>query len=147
MRIARLFIGLMACLAPAAALAQDPFREPLPLVEIFGAGSDTGFDLAGIRCAALVVAQEEWVKAHGTGQRPTRAQMQSVELNLTLAEQHRLNAGVDIVAAQETTRADVLAAMAMYTSRFAANAGSGHPWRGDRMVGGDAAYCDILNDR
>lgn len=128
-------------------VAADPFRDPIPLIEIFGAESIPGFDVAGIRCAALVVAQDEWVKANRSGQRPARAQMQAVELNLTLAEQHRLNAGADIVAAQETTRADVLAAIDMYTARFAANAGRGHPWRDDLMVRGDTAYCDLVNDR
>lgn len=142
--VSALAICAIAALSTSPAAAQDPLRHLLPLLEVYDARKPSpGYDVAGIRCAGLFVAQDDWAHRHGM-RGPSRAELASVEELLTRAEQFRRNAGFDLVAAQESTRTDVMRVVGLYQERFSRNAKAGHPWSGDRLIKGDAQYCDIL---
>lgn len=147
-RLLPLAFGL--ALATATGAAADPALEKLvPLLEVYDARkASPGFDVAGIRCAGLFAAQSEWARKNPGAGRPSKARMQDVEDNLTRAEVHRRKNGQDIVQAQESTKADVLRVIGLYTARFRSNtSGGGHPWQADGLIRGDTGYCDILGGR
>ncbi len=144
-----LVLGLMIVAAPAPAPAHEALESLVPLMQVYNpANNPPEFDVAGIRCAGLFIAQNDWADHHGGAGRPTRAQLQDVEDNLTRAEQQRRNEGRDIVAAQESIRTDVLRVYGLYKARFAeAPADATPPWRDDRLVHDDTVYCNLLNGR
>jgi hypothetical protein len=138
--------ALIACVALPALADEPALSRLIPLLEVYDADKPSpGFDVAGIRCAGLYAAQQDWSEKHG-GSRPSRAQLADVEHNLTLAEQHRRNAGIPIPDARERTGKDVLRIVRLYTQRFASTGGD-PPWRGDPLVEGDMTYCDLLGGR
>ena len=147
--IRRLALGALLVWAAAPAPAHGALETLKPLLEVYKPENNPPeFDVAGIRCAGLFIAQNDWADHHGGAGRPTRAQLQDVEDNLTAAEQQRRNEGRDIVAAQESIRVDVLRVYELYKARFAqAPADLSPPWQGDKLIRDDTFYCEILNGR
>jgi hypothetical protein len=138
-----ILLTMVLSLVPVAGAAQDPLQTLVPLMEVFTADGDTpGFDVVGIRCAGLYYAQQTWRQQNG-GNGPTRAQLEVGEISLRRTVQHRINAGMDIVSADQSTEADLRRVMDLYLARFAQNAASGHPWRNDSTLGGDLDYCSF----
>lgn len=137
------------CLATAPAFANEALQKLVPLMEVYRAdGKSPEFDVAGIRCAGLFLAQSEWARQNGGAGQPSKARIRDIETNLARAEQHRLNRGQGLVAAQENTRSDVLRVHRLYTARFTKNAAGGaDPWGGDRLIRDDTRYCDLLAGR
>ena len=115
----RVFAALALIVVAVLAVAQEGLDDLVPLLTLYGRnGSSPAFDVAGIRCAGLVAAQDNWARAHGTGAMP-QAAMAQVPSNLDAAEQERLNAGQDIVAANTSVQADMYRVIDLYTARFA----------------------------
>ena len=138
----------LALTLPGGAWAKDGLSSLVPLVEVYAVDAKVtpGFDVAGIRCAALYSAQALWAQDHG-GRGPGRKAMQDVELHLTRAELFRREQGESVTAAHDSTLADVQAVMALYAQRFGQNAGAGrHPWLGDGLIRSDLSYCRLLGN-
>ena len=139
-----------AALAPAPqALAHEALHTLVPLIEVYSATQPSPeFDVAGVRCAALYMAQQDWAKSRPGTPRPSKAQLRDIEANLTAAEQTRRNAGLSLVAAQESIKADVLRVFALYKAHFdRTRHDNKSPWTGDPLLRGDMRYCDLLGGR
>lgn len=133
-------IALALILAPLPGLA-DPLKTLEPLIEVFGAEHETpGWDVAGIRCAGLIYAQDVWRDKHG-GNGPSRRLMARVPVALDQAVYHRVGLGQDLTKATLSVEADLQRVLGLYTERFEANAKTGHPWTGDPDLRGDLNYC------
>lgn len=142
-------LAVLLMLGAAPAPAHEALDSLVPLVQVYNtANNPPEFDVAGIRCAGLFIAQNDWADHHGGVGRPSRAQLKDVENNLTSAEQQRRNEGQDMVTAQESIRTDVLRVYELYKARFTAAAeGGSPPWANDRLIADDTMYCDLLNGR
>ena len=137
--LARTLVIALA-LAPMPALA-DPLRTLEPLMEVFAADGDSpGWDVAGIRCAGLLYAQESWRQDHG-GSGPGRKLLASAATGLEQAVQHRVGLGKSLTKATLSVEDDLHRVHALYLARFKANDANGHPWSGDSLVKGDLGYC------
>jgi hypothetical protein len=141
---------------PAPALAQGTPHAALtrliPLTEVYEArpGARTpGFDVAGIRCGAMVRAQDAFASASPGLPRMPAPDLQQADSNLTAAEidrRQRLRMGAANAAA--STRADAQRVLGLYLARFQDNRSRGlHPWRGDPVLERDTTYCGFLNQR
>ena len=133
-------IALALILAPLPVLA-DPLTELEPLIEVFGAEHDTpGWDVAGIRCAGMLYAQDYWREEHG-GSGPNQRMLAAAATGLDQAVQHRVGLGQDLTKATLSVDADVKQVFRLYVARFEANAKTGHPWKDDPDLKGDGNYC------
>lgn len=136
----RILLALSLALAPLPAVA-DPLHALEPLLEVFSATHDTpGWDVAGIRCAGLLYAQDHWQQEHG-GLGPSRKLLSRAATGLEQAVQHRVGLGQDLTKATLSVEEDLHRVFRLYVERFTENAKSGHPWSGDRLVKGDLGYC------
>ena len=146
-------LGLVAAVSlalPASATEPHPALSRLiPLVEVYSAtGLTPAFDIAGIRCAGLFAAQEEWALSQGRQGMPSRARLNDVSLNLDRAQITRDQAGMTLAGAHSTTQADFNAVVRLYMARFTQRqSDSATPWNGDGLITSDTAYCDLLNGR
>lgn len=151
MNLARRLIvaATLAALSVGPALAHPALGQLIPLIEVYDARrASPEFDVAGIRCSGLWLAQDAWADAHHGRGRPTRVRMADVDPNLTRAEIVRRGGGMDVSRAYASTRDDVLRVIDLYSQRFRArDNGEGLPWSGDPLIRGDTTYCDLLNDR
>ena len=147
---------LLALLVPAPGLAQGTPHEGLtrliPLTDIYQAlpGARTpGFDVAGIRCAAMVQAQDAWARQTPGFPAVPAPDLRQADDNLTAAQvdrRQRLRMGP--AAATASTRADAERVKALYLARFERNRAAGrHPWQGDPLITRDTTYCGFLNQR
>lgn len=133
-------IALAVILAPLPAVA-DPLKTLEPLIEVFGAEHDTpGWDVAGIRCAGLLYAQDKWRQTHG-GTGPKRKLLDQAAIGLEQAVQHRVGLGQDLTKATLSVDADFHRVFDLYLARFGKNDAGGHPWTGDPDLRGDLTYC------
>ena len=151
----RLFV-IAALLLPTPVLGQGAPHPALtrliPLTEVYDARngrSAPGFDVAGIRCGAMVLAQDAW--ARGTPGLPPlpAADLRQADTNLTAsAVDRRQRQRMSAAAAASTTRADAQRVRGLYLARFEENRRRGlHPWRGDPVLERDTTYCGFLNQR
>lgn len=143
-------LALWAPLVPAEAQqarTHAALTELVPLLEVYDARRDSpAYDVAGIRCGGLTVAQQDWAERNPGTRGPSRAALRASELNLTRAELARQQAGQPVSRAYASTRDDVLRVIGLYRARFEQNARDGsHPWNGDPLITGDTTYCDMLN--
>lgn len=140
---------LLALAGPAGAQTHAALTRLTPLPEVYATARPTPeFDVAGIRCAALVLAQDDWARARGGERRASARAMRDAQHNLTASEITRRNRGQSYAAAMTSTRDDARRVHALYIARFAQNAeGAGHPWRGDPVITADTTYCGFLNNR
>lgn len=131
---------LALILAPLAAQA-DPLRDLEPLLEVFSATQESpGWDVAGIRCAGLIYAQDYWHGEHGDPG-PSQRLLGKAATGLEQAVQHRVGLGQDLTKATLSVEEDLHRVFQLYLDRFTEAAKSGHPWSGDRLVQGDLTYC------
>jgi hypothetical protein len=138
---ARLAFAFILTALPLPALAADPLKELVPLLTVFAADAvSPGWDVAGIRCAGIFYAQDNWTQQHG-GNGPTKALLDAAATGLELATQHRIGQGQSLSAATLSVDKDVQVVIALYLDRFARNEASGHPWNGDPDLRGDQTYC------
>ena len=145
-----LCLGSALALAVAApAMAHEALRSLIPLTTVYAADRPSPeFDVAGIRCAGLFAAQEQWARAHGNQGMPSRARRADIDHNLDLAQITRNNAGMDLGRAHTSTQADLYAVVELYAARFRTqDSGDTVPWQGDGLITSDTAYCDLLNGR
>jgi hypothetical protein len=139
--------------APAAAQSRPhpALAALVPLTDVYDARQTglPGFDVAGIRCAALTMAQDIWSRANPFAGRVDPAALRAAELNLSGAEaDRRLRLRLTAPRAAATTREDVLRVQSLYLQHFDGNARAGrHPWQGDTLVDRDATYCGFLDNR
>jgi hypothetical protein len=137
--VAALLALLSAMTNPA--LAADPLRGLVPLLEVFSTTSDSpGYDVVGIRCAGLLYAQDTWRQNHG-GMGPGQKLLASAATGLELATQHRIGLGHDLTQATLSVEADFRRVYELYLARFATNDATGHPWSNDPLLRGDQSYC------
>jgi hypothetical protein len=143
--------ALALCL-PLAAQA-DPnhpaLRNLLPLLEVFGPGQKIpSYDVAGLRCAGLRLAQADWATRSPDFAGPTAAEMAEADLMLEASEQQRLNDGMDLARAHVSIERDARRIWRLYDRRFAGNVRKGgHPWANDPLVTGDMGFCERLARR
>jgi hypothetical protein len=154
MRLGAVLGASALVIAQSPALRAEPnhpaLRSLLPLVEVYAAGKAApAFDVAGIRCAALLIAQHDWAQeAGGDVDGPGKAGMQEADRLLEASEQQRLNDGIDLVRAHVTIERETARVLRLYTRQFRRNAGSGrHPWEGDALLHGDLSFCAALTSQ
>lgn len=141
----------LAWAAPVLAQARPhpALTELVPLTEVFDARRPglPGFDVAGIRCAALTLAQDRWARVNPFAGSIPPAALAAAEANLASAaldRQQRLRQGAAAARGGVQTDADRL--KALYLARFDARArADGHPWRNDSLIARDTTYCEFLN--
>lgn len=143
---------LTTAAAPAAAQGRPhpALVDLIPLVEVYDArrGQAPGFDVAGIRCAALVQAQDAVARRFTNLPGPDAAALRAARENLAAAEADRQQRGQSRARATASTRADGQRVQALYVAHFEGNLGRGlHPWRGDPLIDRDTTYCGFLNAR
>jgi hypothetical protein len=132
-------LALILCPLPAMA---DPLQTLEPLLEVFSATHDSpGWDVAGIRCAGLLYAQDSWKQQHG-GAGPTKRVLAKAATGLEQATQHRIGLGQDLTKATLSVEADFRRIYELYLARFTANEATGHPWSDDPLLRGDQSYCE-----
>lgn len=148
----RLGAALLALWLPLAASAEPnhpALRSLLPLLEVFGAGQKIpSYDVAGLRCAGLRLAQADWATQTPDIAGPTAAEMAEADLMLEASEQQRLNEGMDLARAHVSIERDARRIWRLYGRRFAGNVRKGgHPWAEGRLVTGDMGFCERLARR
>jgi hypothetical protein len=133
-------IALALIFAPLPVLA-DPLHELEPLLEVFDARKESpGWDVAGIRCAGLLYAQESWRQDHN-GSGPGKNILAEAAIGLEQSVQHRVNKGQSLTKATLSVDEDLHRVFDLYTARFKKNDANGHPWNGDSLLRGDLGYC------
>lgn len=136
----RILYALSLALAPLPALA-EPLHKLDPLIEVFAAGGDSpGWDVAGIRCAGLIYAQESWRQEHG-GTGPGKKLLDAAATGLEQAVQNRVGLGKSLTKATLSVEDDFHRVHKLYLERFKENDRTGHPWQGDPDLRGDRNYC------
>ena len=150
--LCRSFGALLALLLalPAQAEPNHPaLRSLQPLLEVFAAGKKVpAYDVAGLRCAGLRLAQADWAKRNPGIEGPTAAEMDELDLMLRASEQQRLNDGMDLARAHVSIEREARRVWRLYDRRFAANQRKqGHPWAKDPLVTGDMGFCERLAAR
>lgn len=148
--IPTLLTCLASLVAAAPAAAHPALDRLIPLIEVYDARlADTPeFDVAGIRCAALFIAQQLWSESHGGEGRPSAARLADIERNLTQAELARRDEGMGLSRAYSTTLDDARRVIDLYSAHFRVReTGEGLPWQGDPLISGDTNYCDLLGNR
>ncbi len=139
--LVRWTVALAMTTLPVTAFSADPLRELMPLLEVFAAnGASPGWDVAAIRCAGLIYAQDTWKQQHG-GTGPTRKRLTRAATGLEQATQHRVGLGQDLTNATLSVETDFRHVYDLYLLRFAENDAKGHPWGGDALLQGDQGYC------
>jgi hypothetical protein len=151
----RLLAHAFALLLPAAALAQGAPHPALtrliPLTEVYDArngGRDVpGFDVAGIRCAAMVHARDLWARQTPGFPRVPEAELREADTNLIASEiDRRQRLRWSATRASAATREDAQRVVGLYLARFEQNQRSRrHPWQGDPVLERDTIYCGFLN--
>ena len=137
----RLLLALVLAGLPVQAIAADPLRELVPLLQVFAADGDSpGYDVVGVRCAGLLYAKDSWRQNYG-GEGPTKRLLSDAAIALEVATQHRVGLGQDLTKATLSVEADFRRVFDLYLSRFATNDATGHPWSDDPLVKGDQSYC------
>jgi len=132
-----------ALVVSSPALAADPLRELVPLRDVFGTpGQSPGWDVAGIRCAGLIYAQESWRQDNG-GSGPSKKLLDAAADGLELSVYHRTGLGQSLTTATISVEDDFHVVYALYMDRFTANDKRGHPWSGDSLLRGDQGYCKV----
>ena len=144
--------ALLAVVLAAPALAEPnhpALRSLLPLLDVFAAGKEIPpYDVAGLRCAGLRLAQADWAARNPGVEGPTVAEMAEVDLMLQASEQQRLNEGMELGRAHVSIERETRRVWRLYERRFAGNARNGnHPWAGDTLVTGDMGFCERLARR
>jgi hypothetical protein len=135
---------------PAQAEPNHPaLRSLQPLPEVFAAGQDIPpYDVAGLRCAGLRLAQADWAERNPGIEGPTADEMDEVDLMLQASEQQRLNDGMELGRAHVSIEREARRVWRLYDRRFAANLRKqGHPWAEDALVTGDMGFCERLARR
>jgi hypothetical protein len=124
-------------------------RKLVPLLEVFAAGKPVpGYDVAGLRCAGLLLAQYDWAERHPGVSSPSRDEMRQADLMLEASEQQRLNDGLDLVQAHVTVEREARRVWQLYQRQFARNDRQGrHPWQDDPLILGDSRFCAALSGR
>ncbi len=150
-RLGATLVALLLCL-PAAVLAEPDhpaLRSLLPLQEIYAAGQDLPpYDVAGLRCAGLRLAQAEWATEAPDIAGPSAAEMAEVDLMLEASEQQRLNDGMELGRAHVSIEREARRVWRLYQRRFEGNVRKGgHPWQDDALVTGDIRFCEALARR
>jgi hypothetical protein len=143
----RLALALLSLSSVAQAEPGHPaLLSLLPLAEVYATGQDIPpYDVAGLRCAGLRLAQGEWATRDPGLQGPTAEELAEVDLMLEASEQQRLNDGMELGRAHVSIEREARRVWRLYDRRFKANEGqSGHPWDGDALVTGDMAFCNRL---
>lgn len=147
-----LVAATLALCLPLAAKA-DPnhpaLRSLMPLLEVFGAGQQIpSYDVAGLRCAGLRLAQSDWATRSPDIAGPTAAEMAEADLMLEASEQQRLNEGMDLARAHVSIERDARRIWRLYDRRFAGNVRKGgHPWADDPLIMGDMGFCERVAQR
>lgn len=145
-----LVVWLVVAGAPQLAGAEPghpALRKLVPLLEVFAAGKPVpGYDVAGLRCAGLLLAQYDWAQRHSEVPAPSQAQMRQADLMLEASEQQRLNDGLDLVQAHVTIEREAKRVWQLYQRHFARNDRQGrHPWQDDPLILGDSRFCAALS--
>lgn len=145
-------IATLAAAAPAVAQSRPhpALVELIPLVEVYDArrGQASGFDVAGIRCAAMVLAKDAFARANRRLPRADAAALEAAQDNLRASEIARRERGMGPGRATRSTREDAERATGLYLARFNDNVRAGrHPWDRDSLVARDVIYCGFLNER
>jgi hypothetical protein len=145
-----LAVWLMGSGAPQLAGAEPghpALRKLVPLLEVFAAGKPVpGYDVAGLRCAGLLLAQYDWAERHPGVAAPSRDEMRQADLMLEASEQQRLNDGLDLVQAHVTVEREAKRVWKLYQRQFARNEGQGRPpWQDDPLILGDSRFCAALS--
>ena len=140
---------LAAILASQAAKAEPnhpALRQLLPLAEIYAKGQATPpYDVAGLRCGGLLLAQFDWSARNPEVTGPDQAAMAKVDSLFEASERQRLNDGMELGRAHVSIEREAKRVWRLYERRFAANAkGGGHPWLNDPLISGDAQVCAAL---
>ena len=137
---------VLVCAAPLRAEPGHPaLRSLIPLTEVYARGADIpGFDVAGVRCAGLMLAQFDWAARNPGVSGPTEAEMARVDLLFEASEQQRLNEGMELGRAHVSIEREARRVWRLYERRFAENATAGHPWAEDVLIAGDQRVCDAL---
>lgn len=148
----RLVFALLASALPLTAQAEPnhpALRSLQPLVQVYAAGQEIPpYDVAGLRCAGLRLAQADWAGRSPDIGGPTAAEMAEVDLMLQASEQQRLNDGMELARAHVSIERDVRRVWRLYDRRFAGNARKdAHPWADDPLVSGDIGFCERLAGR
>jgi hypothetical protein len=141
---------VLCLVLPARAEPNHPaLRSLLPLLEVFAAGQDIpSYDVAGLRCAGLRLAQADRAGRTPGIAGPTDAEMAEVDLMLEASEQQRLNEGMELGRAHVSIEREARRLWRLYDRRFAENLRKrGHPWDGDPLVTGDMRFCERLAAR
>ena len=145
-----MFAGALCRAAPLQAEPSHPaLRSLVPLVEVFAAGQPIpGYDVAGLRCAGLRLAQDDWTRRNPGVAGPTATEMAEVDLMLQASENHRLSEGGELGRVHVSLERDARRVWRLYLRRFDANLRkAGHPWQGDPLVTGDTGFCKALARR
>lgn len=151
-RIPGLFAAVLVFCLPIAAMAEPDhpaLRRLFPLLEVFAAGKAApGYDVAGLRCAGLLLAQNDWAARHPGVTPPEDRDMQQADLMLEASEQERLNNGMDLAKAHVSIEREARRVWRLYERHFASNARQGrHPWQDDPLIIGDSRFCAALYRR
>jgi hypothetical protein len=145
-----LSMGVLAMPGTATAEPNHPaLRALVPLQEVFAADRKTpAYDVAGLRCAGLLLAKHDWAMRHSGVAAPTDAEMAEADLMLEASEQQRLNDGMDLVRAHVSIERDARRVWRLYERQFARNdRKNGHPWQDDPLIIGDSRFCAALYRR
>ena len=103
------------------------------------------YDVAGLRCGGLLLAQFDWAARNPRVDGPDDADMASVDRLFEASEQQRLNEGMALDRAHVSIEREAKRIWRLYERRFAANAkAGGHPWLNDPLITGDAQVCAAL---
>ena len=140
---------LAAVLTSSAAKAEPDhpaLRQLLPLAEIYAKGQKAPpYDVAGLRCGGLLLAQFDWSARNPDVSGPDPAEMAKVDSLFEASEQQRLNEGMALDRAHVSIEREAKRVWRLYERRFAANAkGGGHPWLDDPLINGDTQVCAAL---
>jgi hypothetical protein len=150
--ILRLALALVGLCLPFGAQAEPnhpALRSLLPLAEVFAAGQEVPpYDVAGLRCAGLRLAQADWAARHPEITGPSSAEMVEVDLMLEASERQRLNDGMELGRAHVSIERDARRIWRLYQRRFDSNVRKGaHPWQDDPLVTADTGFCQALARR
>jgi hypothetical protein len=150
MRLARRRTAALLALpgqARSRGVTHGAFTRLVPLIDVGDARPPVPeADRAGIRCAALTLAQDDRARRNPGDRRPNARARRAAPNTLSAAGITLPNRGMDISRADSSARGDAVRQIGLDRARFVRNARDGsHPWNGDPLILGDTRYCDILN--
>ncbi len=144
------FALVVTALLSSHAVKAEPnhpaLRQLLPLTDLYAKGQKAPpYDVAGLRCGGLLLAQFDWSARNPEVSGPDPAEMAKVDRLFEASEQQRLNEGMALDRAHVSIEREAKRARRLYERRFAANAkGGGHPWLNDPLIKGDTQVCAAL---